>query len=154
MIQQVFNTQCKEDCEKNRQFLMHLNISILIQVRMWTQLNRPLAFNTSHTTISFAGKNCSEFLQNSEISTAISGITGPILGMFVLIWLHSSRWFQIWSWNSKILTNLWTFCEHFVQILYLSSAQVCRTISVKKIIRTYLVILPYMGNPQFPYWGR
>ena len=36
----------------------------------------------------------------------------PIPGMFVLFWMQfSSRWFQIWSWNSKFLT----FFEHFVK---------------------------------------
>ena len=36
----------------------------------------------------------------------------PIPGMFVLIWMHFSWWFQIWAWNSKtltFLTNVWHF---------------------------------------------
>ena len=47
------------------------------------------------------------FYQNSNISQVISGITKPILGMLVLIWMHFSRWFRIWYWNSTILT----FCR-------------------------------------------
>ena len=43
------------------------------------------------------------FSSNYEISTAILGITKPILGMFVLIWMHFSRWFQIWLLLSEIL---------------------------------------------------
>ena len=36
-----------------------------------------------------------------------SRINEPIPGMFVLIWMHFSLWFQIWSWNSKMfLPNL------------------------------------------------
>ena len=38
--------------------------------------------------------------------------------MFVLIWMHFSWWFQIWSWNFKIF-------EHFVRFLT-SSALACR----------------------------
>ena len=37
----------------------------------------------------------------------ISGISKPKPGMFVLNLMHFSWWFQIWSWNSKILRNLY-----------------------------------------------
>ena len=55
------------------------------------------------------------FSQNSNISQVISGITKPILGMLVLIWMHFSWWFQIWSLNSTILTfvtKLFTFLTY------------------------------------------
>ena len=35
---------------------------------------------------------------------SISQINEPIPGMFVLCWMHFSRWFQIWPWNSRMLT--------------------------------------------------
>ena len=49
----------------------------------------------------------------SQILTAISRFTEPIPGMFVLIWMYFSWWFQIWSWNSTILTFFlqnWSIC--------------------------------------------
>ena len=47
------------------------------------------------------------------MSTAISRINEPIPGMFVLIWIHFSLWFQIWSWNAIIST----FLTNFVKLL-------------------------------------
>ena len=44
--------------------------------------------------------------QISEIWMCISRINKPIPGMFVLIWMHFSWWFQIWSWNFKIFIFL------------------------------------------------
>ena len=46
----------------------------------------------------------------SKISKPISQSTKPILGMFVLIWLHFSWWFQIWSINSRRLTFFEKLC--------------------------------------------
>ena len=43
----------------------------------------------------------------------ISQINEPIPGMFVLCWMHLSWWFQIWPWNSTILT----FFTKFVKFL-------------------------------------
>ena len=40
----------------------------------------------------------------SNILTTISRIIEPIPGMFVLIWMHFSWWFQIWSRNPTMLT--------------------------------------------------
>ena len=50
------------------------------------------------------------FSQNSNISQVISGITKPILGMLVLIWRQLSWGFEIWSWNSTILTFFLQIC--------------------------------------------
>ena len=44
---------------------------------------------------------------------AISQINETIPGMFVLIRMHFSLWFQIWSWNSTIST----FFTNFVKFL-------------------------------------
>ena len=38
----------------------------------------------------------------------------PVPGMFVLIWMHFPWWFQIWSWNSKMLTFWKTFCTYLL----------------------------------------
>ena len=49
----------------------------------------------------------------SQISQSISQITKPLLGMFVLNWMHFSRRFQKQPWNLTILyffkTFLWSF---------------------------------------------
>ena len=42
---------------------------------------------------------------------SISQINEPIPGMFVHIWMHFSWWFQIWSWNSTILTFFTKFVK-------------------------------------------
>ena len=59
------------------------------------------------------GQNLNKLLSCvSEMVTSLSQINEPIPGMFVLIWMHFSLWFQIWSWNSTILnffTNIVTF---------------------------------------------
>ena len=47
--------------------------------------------------------------------------------MLVLISMHFSWWFQIWSWNSTILTIFTTF----VYLFNLSSALACRVESIK-----------------------
>ena len=50
--------------------------------------------------------------QISDILMCISRINEPIPGMFALIWMHFSWWFQIWLWNSTILkfiNILWHF---------------------------------------------
>ena len=47
----------------------------------------------------------------SEISTAISRINEPISGMFVLIWMYFSFWFQILSWNSTIVIFFMNFIK-------------------------------------------
>ena len=60
--------------------------------------------NTYHAGFGFSEQNCVCFLTFSEILTAISRTNEPIPGMFVLIWMHFTLWFQIWSWNSKMLT--------------------------------------------------
>ena len=58
---------------------------------------KSILLNTYHAGgIGFTEQNCGFFSQNSNISQVISGITKPILGMLVLIWMHFSRWFQIW----------------------------------------------------------
>ena len=44
---------------------------------------------------------------------SISLINEPIPGMFVLYRMHFLRWFQIWPWNSTILT----FCTKCVQFM-------------------------------------
>ena len=36
--------------------------------------------------------------------------------MFVLIWIHCSWWFQIWSWNFKIL-KFWELCDIFWHVV-------------------------------------
>ena len=53
------------------------------------------------------------FSQRSNILRVVSGITKPILGMFVLFLMHFSRWFQIWSWNATIL-KYFTKCVKFL----------------------------------------
>ena len=47
----------------------------------------------------FTEQNEAKISEISEILTAISRITEPIPGMFVLNWMHFSLWFQIWSWT-------------------------------------------------------
>ena len=47
----------------------------------------------------------------SDIVMAISRFTEPIPGMFVLIWMYFSWWFQIWSWNSQMLTFFTKFVK-------------------------------------------
>ena len=62
----------------------------------------------------------------SAMLKAISQINEPILGMFVLIWMHFSMWFQIWSWNStiqtfflQILLPFWpVVCTHLLALIY------------------------------------
>ena len=46
--------------------------------------------------------------------------------MFVLIWMHFPWWFQIWSWNSKMLSFFWINGD----IFGLSSALACRVESI------------------------
>ena len=41
---------------------------------------------------------------------SISRLTAPILGLFVLIWMHFSRWIRTWQWQfeiSKISEKSW-----------------------------------------------
>ena len=52
----------------------------------------------------FTEQNEAKISEISEILTAISRITEPIPGMFVLNWMHFSLWFQIWSWTFTIST--------------------------------------------------
>ena len=61
---------------------------------------------------------CKQFLfpKISLRFKAISRITKPTPGMFVLIWMHFSWWFQIWRWNLIILTFL-TFLWDFVFVV-------------------------------------
>ena len=60
--------------------------------------------NTYHAGHWFYWAKLCLFSQNSNISEVISGITKPILGMLVLIWMHFLWRFQICSWNYTILT--------------------------------------------------
>ena len=55
------------------------------------------------------------------MSTYISRNTKPIPGMFIIIWMHLSRWLQKYSWNSK---NLRFLRFHILQMLDISSAHV------------------------------
>ena len=73
-----------------------------------------------HAGIGFTEQNLVCFLTYiSEILSAISRISAPITGMFVLISMHFSWWFQIWSWNSKMMT-------FFLNILWFCSLLTCR----------------------------
>ena len=54
--------------------------------------------------------------QISEIVTAISRINEPILGMFVLIWMYFSNWFQIKVFFSIPCWHFWQFLD----VLYVS----------------------------------
>ena len=63
------------------------------------------------------------FSQNSNISQVISGITKPILGMLVFIWMHFSWWFQIWSWNSTILIYFTKFVKFLTCRLHSPAAR-------------------------------
>ena len=75
--------------------------------------------------------------QFSEIITSISRFIEPIQGMLVLIWMHFSCSFQIWSWNSTILTFFTTFFWFFFE---LSSALACRVESIHTSSKLYILI--------------
>ena len=70
-----------------------------------------------HAT-SFGFKNWHHFL---KIMLAISRTTGPILGLFVLIWMHFSCWIQIWQWKCEILK----FCKKFEIVNMFSAFHMC-----------------------------
>ena len=64
------------------------------------------------------------FSQKREIPKSNSQITKPILGMFVLIWMHFSRGIQIWWWNSGILKYLWHFIMSSARYTHLPLGEV------------------------------
>ena len=81
-----------------------------------------LHVNTYHAGHWFYWAKLRLLSQNSNISQVISGITKPKLGMFVLIWMHFSWWFQIWSWNSTILIFFTNFVKCFTCRLHWPAA--------------------------------
>ena len=80
------------------------------------------AHNTLHTAIGFTMQNYFHLLNFINFKKLISQITKQILGMFVLIWMHFSWWFQICSWNFKMLTFLQIFWETFRAVSLLTPA--------------------------------
>ena len=68
-----------------------------------------LALTLTTRGIGFTEQNCVFFSQNSNISQVISGITKPIPGMFVLIWMPFSWWIQLLSRDSTMLKKLQLF---------------------------------------------
>ena len=107
-----------------------------------------IEFNTYHAVI---GWSKLEFLKKSK---AISRITEPILGMFVLIWLHFPCWFQklqchstffdfccwffwfflVTFWTRRLLTPAtwynvkgfpWTWIEFFLYSYWLRGSNSC-----------------------------
>ena len=65
-----------------------------------------------HFSTSLEGIGLTECLLShiSDFFMANSWINEPITGMFVLISMYYSWWFQIWSWNSTILTIFYKMC--------------------------------------------
>ena len=57
------------------------------------------------------------------VFSTFSGITKPILSMLVLIWMRLSWRFQVWSWNSTILTFFTTFLKILTCRLHSSAPQ-------------------------------
>ena len=107
-----FRTYCcdyieKKNEEKNKMHLFqpsqeHCKLCKLMMVS--ADEIKPL-LNTLHAWF-YWPKSC----LLSDILTANSRFTEPIPGMLVLIWMHFSLWFQIWSWNSTISTSFYKFC--------------------------------------------
>ena len=54
-----------------------------------------------------------------------SRTTGPILGLFVLIWMHFSYWIQIWQYRFDILKffEKAKFCELFADDIRVEKAK-------------------------------
>ena len=69
-------------------------------------------------------------------------INQPKLGMFVLIWMHLSWWFQIQFWNSRILT----FLDIFVTFSTCRLLTPACVVSVK--IRTLKYVLSFLIQNQ------
>mgnify|MGYP006105300699 CR=1 FL=1 len=57
------------------------------------------------------------FSQNVQISKAISLIARSKLRMFVLVWIHFSRWFQILVTKFQIVDNFWLFLKFRCRLL-------------------------------------
>ena len=88
----------------------------------------------------------------SQNSRGISRITGPILGLFVLIGMHFSCWIQIWQWKFEF----WNFFKIF-QNLDLSSAL---NIDVEMVNSTFACFVKYVSGSLIrsrltllPYWS-
>ena len=68
--------------------------------------------NTYHTGNDFTEQKLCMHSNISEILRVISRISEPITGMFILTSMYFSWWFQIWSWNSTIFTQIVKFLSH------------------------------------------
>ena len=77
----------------------------------------PKLLNTLNAGIGFTVRTSVLLSQISVILICISQINEPIPGMFVLIWMHFPRWFQILSRDFK--------CWHFLTILWHFWTVVC-----------------------------
>ena len=84
--------------------------------------------NTLNAGIGFTKRKSVFLSQFLVILTCILRINEPIPGMFVLIWMHFSYWFQMSSLKSRMLTFVNIF-GHF----WLSSAHACRVESINNI---------------------
>ena len=99
------------------------------------------------TERTFTEQKCVCFIKFLTILTYISRINEPIPGMFVLFWMHLPWWFQIWSWNSKMLPffnlkkNVWpVVCTRLPrQALCVVNPRCHYFLNVSKIISDALV---------------
>ena len=90
----------------------------LLSSAMWKELISQLwTSNVWSTHLRVPSGNIRTFQQLFQVS-----IIKPIQGMFVLIWMHFSRWFQIKSWNSRMLTFFYKFVTFLTCRLLASAA--------------------------------
>ena len=59
--------------------------------------------------------------------------TEPILGLFVVIWMHFSCWIQIWQWKSEF----WIFWNFFNFLFFFCTQKVKKLCSIGLMLNSY-----------------